>query len=409
MKSRRLLLFAAIFLTASTLGITLPAQAQSAVLKNKPARYTLTDLGPVGAGSGPLHLTNKGLISGASSYKGAEQATLWYEGRKFDIGTPGLGGTNSVSFGVNRWAQAVGEADTAEKDPNGEDFCGFAASGFTSGATCLPFAWLDGVLTALPTLAGKNGKRGPNGAANVINDWGEVAGLSETTTVDSTCPAYNPSKGQRQKLQTKPVAWLFGDVQELPTLGDDPDGAALAINDQGSIAGTSGTCAPFNPATLLNIQPVHAILWENGNAIDLKSLGGNTGNIALGINDRDDVVGGSDVTGDTTSHGFLWTRETQTMQDLVPFGEDVFSTAIAINHHRTVIGVSIDAQGNLRAALWQDGEPFDLNSRISASSSLYLLLACSINSHGEIIGLAVDTKTGAAHGYLATPVGDPDR
>jgi probable HAF family extracellular repeat protein len=409
MKSREFLLFAAIFLTASMLGISLPIQAQSAVLKSEPAHYVLTDLGPVGASTGPLHLTNNGLISGASSHKGAEQAALWYDGWKFDIGTPGLGGANNVSFGVNGWAQAVGEADTAEKDPNGEDFCGFAASGFTSGTTCLPFAWQDGVMTAMPTLAGKNGKRGPNGTANVINDWGQVAGLSETTTVDSTCPAYDPSNGQRQKLQTKPVAWLFGEVQELPTLGDDPDGAALAINDQGSIAGTSGTCSPFNPTTLLNIQPVHAILWKDGNAIDLKSLGGKTGNIALGINDRDDVVGGSDVTGDTTSHGFLWTRETETMQDLLPFGEDVFSTAIAVNHDRTVVGVSINAQGNLRAALWQDGEPFDLNSRISASSSLYLLLACSINSRGEIVGLAVDTKTGAAHGYLATPVDGPGR
>jgi hypothetical protein len=35
--------------------------------------------------------------------------------------------------------------------------------GFPSGKTCLPFLWQGGVMTALPTLKDKNGKRGSNG------------------------------------------------------------------------------------------------------------------------------------------------------------------------------------------------------------------------------------------------------
>lgn len=44
----------------------------------------------------------------------------------------------------------------------------------------------------------------------------------------------------------------------------------------------------------------------------------------------------------------------------------------------------------------------DVNSLIPADSELYLFSTCSINSRGEIIGLAFDTQ-GNFHGYLATP------
>ena len=56
-------------------------------------------------------------------------AVLWYKGQKIDIGTLGLGGPNSVAFGVNESGQAVGEAQTLV--PNGEDFCGFNAFGLS--------------------------------------------------------------------------------------------------------------------------------------------------------------------------------------------------------------------------------------------------------------------------------------
>jgi hypothetical protein len=58
------------------------------------------------------------------------------------------------------------------------------------------------------------------------------------------------------------VTWRQGRIQELPTIGGDPDGNALAINENGLMAGTSGDCSAFNPATYFNIQPVHAFLGE---------------------------------------------------------------------------------------------------------------------------------------------------
>src|ERR1700680_447917 len=78
-------------------------------------RYTVTDLGPVGGPPGqPFVIRNNGLISGAAAIAGgAMHAVLWSRGLKIDLGTPGLGGANSVAFGVNERGQAVGQAETS--------------------------------------------------------------------------------------------------------------------------------------------------------------------------------------------------------------------------------------------------------------------------------------------------------
>jgi uncharacterized membrane protein len=315
-------------------------------------------------------------------------------------------------FGVNRWGQVAGEADNSTPDPAGEDYyCGFAYMGYPSGATCLPMVWQDGVMKSLPTLKDKNGQRGNNGTANGINAWGETTGVSENTTADTTCPPYELSLGQSQHFQQKPVDWQDGHVQELPTVGGDPDGTALAINDLGHSVGTSGVCSAFNNVTFLNIQPVYAVLWENGRAIDLGSLGGVTNNLALAVDNNDDVVGFSDVSGDATFHGFLWTKETGKMYDLAPISGDVFSVGLAVSNGGEITGVSLDADFNPRAVLWHPGVSTDLNALIPSSSSLYLMTGCSVNDSGQIIGLAFDSNLAAQgplvfHGYLLTPGSD---
>jgi hypothetical protein len=124
--------------------LAIPAIAQQA------KHYTVTDLGAVSNAPGqPYVMNNRGLASGAAAVSATVMhAALWYA-QKFDIGSPGLGGPNSVAFGVNELGQVVGQAQTSV--PNGEDFCGFAASGFPSATACLPFLWKNGAMTALPT------------------------------------------------------------------------------------------------------------------------------------------------------------------------------------------------------------------------------------------------------------------
>jgi probable HAF family extracellular repeat protein len=362
-------------------------------------RYTITDLGSLGGPPGtPYFITNNGLAGGAAAMPdGSMHLALWYKGVKLNIGTPGLGGPNSAGFGVNERGQAVGQAQTSV--PNGEDFCGFNAYGLPpSGTACLPFLWQNGVMSKLPTLVDKNGKAGNNGAANSINNRGQVAGWAENTLRDPD-PACTVS-------QFKPVTWVNGAIHELPTYAGDPDGVAAAINDNGQAVGASGTCSPFNPNSGLYLVENHALLWEkDGSVHDLGNLGGAgglAGNHACAINNQGQVVGHSELSHNSTFHGFLWTKETG-MRDLGTLSGDAASLALGINDRGDVVGASLDASFNPRAVLRQNGAMVDLNTLIPAGSPLFLLLALSINSNGEIVGLAFHPSTGDLHAFLATP------
>ena len=385
-------IWAVSLLAAVAMPVRLTAQEQSGAQaqKPKPARYTVTDLGTLEGGtfSQPFFVNKYGLVSGSASLPdGTQHAVLWLEGLMGDIGAPGLGGPNSIAFGDNEKFQSAGEAETSTPDPKGEDFCGFGTH-----LTCLPFLWQDGGMIQLPTLGGNNG------VATAINNRGEVSGFAENSQPDPRCPA-------PQVLEFEPVVWEKGVIHELPTVGGDPDGITYLINDSGEVVGGSGTCATFNPNVLNNLLPVHALLWEKGKAINLGNLGGQTGqaggNIAFGINNQDQVVGNSDLPGDTTFHAFLWTKRTG-MQDLGTLSGDVASLSISINDVGTVVGASLDASFNLRAFRWEKGVMTDLNTVIAGDSPLYLLTGCSINSHGEITGLGL-TSAGEIHTYLATP------
>ena len=356
-------------------------------------RYNVFDLGVVGnPPAGPYIIRNNGLISGAAATPDGSSmhAVLWYKGWKIDIGTPGLGGQNSAAFGVNEFGQTVGQAETSR--PNAEDFCGFNAYGFASSTACRPFLWQDGVMTKLPTMGGHNG------FANSINNRGVVAGIAETDATDPTsgCPVH----------QFEPVVWERGRIHSLPPYSGDSDGVAAQVNDKGQVVGASGTCGSFNPNTGLYLVENHALLWENGVATDLGNLGGEgglAGNHACAINNHGQVVGHSDLPNDASFHGFLWTRETG-MKDLGTLSGDFASLALGINDGGVVVGASIGpAFSTFRAVLWEKGTVTDLNTLVDANpKNLYLVQGESINSRGEIIGLAVD---GAAlpHGFLAIP------
>jgi len=373
------------FVCAMSLLAVIATQAQ----QSPAPRYAVIDLGtlPGGNFSQPFVINDGDVVSGSSSLpNNTQQAVLWNRGQITQLGT--LGGPDSIAFSVNVFGLAAGEAETSASDPNGEDFCGFGTH-----LICLPVLWNGGGANPLPTLGGNNG------VANRNNDLGVAVGWAETSAHDPACPP-------PQTLQFKPVAWAHGAAMELPTDGGDPDGIALSLNDYGQVVGGSGICVAFNQNLLFSLQSVHALLWQNGRLVDLGNLGGKTGqaigNLAFGINNRAQVVGVSDLPGDTTSHAFLWTAATG-MRDLGTLPGDVASLAISINDPGMVVGLSIDASGNTRAVIWRGGIPIDLNTLIEPSSPLYLLTSCGINARGEITGLGI-TSSGEVHTYRAIPI-----
>lgn len=365
------------------------AQAQ-----NSPS-YRVIDLGPLGGTySQSFYVNSTGTtVSGqASLADGDWHAVLWQNGKMRDLGT--LGGPDSTVYfgGPNASGQVAGFAETSNPDPNGEDFCGFAAQLVPSSGTCLAFLWQSGSMTPLSTLGGNNS------AANAINKFGVIAGAAETSTPDTGCPG-------PQVLQFEPVVWNKGQIEQLPTYGGDPDGIAVAINDHGQVAGASGDCSTFNATNGYPISPNHALLWQNdGTVTNLGSLGGAFGSQAHGINNLGQVVGASDLAGDAVFNGFVWSRSTG-MQDIAPLSGDTYSYALGINDAGEVVGLSIDASfAVFRAFAVLNGVPTDLNTLIPASSPLQLQTACAINSRGEITGLALEKSTNQYRGYLLIPV-----
>jgi len=170
-------------------------------------------------------------------------------------------------------------------------------------------------------------------------------------------------------------------------------------------------CAPLfiNPIT-----PLHAIFWDaDGTRYEIPGLGG-TGQWVVGIfaknlNNQGQVVGWSDLPGDTTFGAFIWSKATGTQRLPDPSPGDVGSGALAINDAGVATGVAINAAFSPRAVIWQNGvngEMTDLNTLIPEDSPLYLHTACSINSFGQIIGFAVVTSgahAGETHAYMLTP------
>jgi hypothetical protein len=59
--------------------------------------------------------------------------------------------------------------------------------------------------------------------------------------------------------------------------------------------------------------------------------------------------------------------------------------------------------GNCRVFLWQNGAMIDLNNVIPPSAPLYLFDGLGVNSRGDIVGAAIQKRTGEFRAFLATP------
>ena len=348
--------------------------------------YSVIDLGtPGGTFSSGQGINDRGLVTMNALLAGNAglNAAVWMNGSKTDLGT--LGGPNSfIPSDPSNAAVVSGFADTTASDPLGLDFCFFGTH-----LICRGFVWQDGVMSALPTLGGNNG------VANAISNLGLVGGEAENTRFDGTCAS--------PEYEAKPVLWERGVPQELPTFPGDPDGYVNGVNDKGQAVGGSGGCVTVLPSH-------HALLWQNGAAIDLGNLGGKIFNDAFAVNNHGVVVGASDLPGDTnyyvqngagppTIHAFLW--NSGVLADLGLLPGDIVSFPNAINNRGQVVGT-----GNFgsRAILWHDGEAIDLNTLVAGPpfSPLYLLSANGINDRGEIVGQGL-AANGDVHAFLAVP------
>ncbi len=317
-----------------------------------PGPYVVTDLGTLGGESARAHdLNDAGHVVGyATNAASRARAFLAGDGVMADLGT--LGGPSSAANAVNAGGQVVGSAS-------------FDQSGRTHAVL-----WADGAtLDLTPADA--------HGVAHGINTLGQIVGT---------------------RNHSKAFIWDAGVAVDLPHLGGG-GGFAADINDAGQVVGTSYTTI----VTELGPAP-HAVLWQDGAAIDLGVLPGEEESSATAINGAGQVVGSSGRVDPETyavaSRSFLYANGVR-----IPLPvPSVQSTALDLNDHGVIVGTMRAAGGRSRhhAYVFADGVVTNLNGLIPVAGAFHLEYAYGINNAGQIAGVALDAQN-RLRAVLLTP------
>lgn len=429
-----------------TLVWSIPVRAQKKKATGKePPRFVLVDLGTFGgptsfldccAGVPPV-LNKRGTVVGGADgalpnpHKTNQNPLLccddfvntgfeWNEDGLTNLGTL-PGGYNSFANSINVGGAIAGTSENGENDP------------LLGIPECHPVLWKDGGVVDLGTLGGYEG------LALAVNNHGLVVGIA-TNAVPDSFPGF--PNGIPWGTQSRAFRWENGTIQDLGTLGGT-DATSAFVNDHGQIAGMSYTNSTINPTTGLPTQD--PFLWDDGELLDLGTLGGTYG-FPNGINNRGQVVGQSNLTGDTTFHPFHWSRgalsdlgtlggdngfassvndagevvgradlpgsqvhhaflwTNHTMTDLgIPPGGGPCSTAYSINSRGQVVGDSGICNVGGPPFLWERGVIYNLIDLVLPGSNLTLADVDTINDRGEIACTGV-LANGNQHACLLVPL-----
>jgi probable HAF family extracellular repeat protein len=452
MKTRR---YSSILITTLlVMAISTPVLAQD----QQHHRYKLVVIGTFGGpnsypfGEAAIALSNNGAVDGQADtalpdpnygnfnpYVGQnpflQHAFKWQNGTLTDLGA--LPGPNTSNAGwITNGGVVSGLSTRSALDP---------LTGWPEEAAIL---WKDGQIIDLGTLGGYEAQ------ADANNSRGQVAGFSSNTVPDffpSPIAPFCPNCLPTYQVQQRAFLWENGIMQDLGTLGG-PDAAALLINERGQIAGQSYISSTPNLAT--GVPTVDPFLWDNGKMIDLGGFGGTFGGAGW-VNSRGQVVGSSNLPGDTTSHPYLWDRGVLTdlgtlggsfgtaihandagevvglatnqgdqaalgflwkngvMTALMPVDGDQCSQGEHINSRGQIVGISSPgcsfSPGDGRAVLWEkDGSMIDLNVFVPPGLGLTLFEPVYINNRGEITGKG-PLANGDLRAFLLIPCGEGEK
>jgi probable HAF family extracellular repeat protein len=360
-------------------------------------------------------------------------AFAWQEGVKTDLGVL-PGGASSEALWINSKGLIVGNSQNGELDP--------LISGLPEIRAVL---WQKGQIADLGTLGGSESFVG------AVNDRGQVAGFTVNAIPDPFSLYYVFLYGSSNGTQTRAFLWdKDGGMQDLGTLGG-PDAAANLVNGRGQVAGISYTNSTPDPNT--GLPTFHPFLWEKGKGMkDLGSFGGAATASVNGLNERGEVVGGTDLPGDMLLHPFLWDGEKLieliappfvgnangeagwineagevvggagipgpcpggivghaflwrqgVITDLGTVGGTPNSTAIFVNSKTQIVGFSFACDFSVfDAILWENGSMVDLNTLIPPDSPFHLYSASFIDDRGVIAAFGV-LANGDTHALLLIP------
>lgn len=345
---------------------------------------TLTDLGalpgPTSSGLGGMSpngqyaagISTDGTVDPTSGVP-VFRAALFANGKVTDLGT--LGGLFSGAMDVNDRGQVVGFAENATSDPYAGDVGGaYNQGGPPVGNEYRAFLWQSGHMQDLGTLGGNDAE------AWMINASGQITGASFTTTTA------NSTTGMPTQ---DPFLWDSGRMIDLGTLGGTW-GLPADLNDAGQVVGSMN---------LAGDKAHHAFLWRRGRLTDLGALGGASSD-AEWENAAGDVVGRADVpnTGPACDsggplgsdacphHAILW-KNGQKIDLRTPAGQTC-ATATSINDEDQVVGSTGSCGHGGNGFLWENGTMYLASTLVAPQpSGLTVEDTFYINDRGEIYGI----------------------
>src|SRR5271168_4282160 len=209
---------------------------------------------------------------------------------------------------------------------------------------------------------------GPSGlyshpSSVVINKRGMATGMADTAIPDPYCPNCFYDLWVDHAFVT-----TGGVAIDLGTLPGGLSSFPVGINERGQIVGSSQT-GSIDPLT--GVPGLHGVLWQNGQILDIGTLGGNASN-ALAINDRGQVVGAAT---NTTPDPFANSADTSCQ--VLPTTGNCSSFTFAYN------ALFSSSMTETRAILWHKGSLRDLGTLGGPDSA-----ALINNERGEIAGFS---------------------
>jgi probable HAF family extracellular repeat protein len=237
-----------------------------------------------------------------------------------------------------------------------------------------------------------------NPDSRAINNRGTATGFADTSIPDPYC--------LWDCLVNHAFVWKDGVTTDLGTLPGGANSFAYWVNNGGLIVGQSQN-GSIDPLT--GYPEFDGVLWDNGQIINLGTLGGNQSN-ANAINERGEVVGAAlNTTSDlfansplcsgcgtfaqtyiftpaaTQTHAFLW--RAGEMQDLGTLGGPD-SNAVVVNDRGQVAGESFinfiaNASGvpTMDPFLWEKGQMVDVGTLGGTFG-----FPSWLNNRGQVVG-----------------------